>query len=425
LQVRDLAGVLRVLTFTTLYPSSARPRHGIFVETRLAHVGRCTGMQFEVVAPVPWFPFGSRRFGRYGAFARTPRDEVRNGVRVRYPRYLTLPGVGMYTQPFALAAASLGSVRDAIREGFDFDLIDAHYLYPDAVAASLLASRFGKPLVVTARGSDVNLLMKKRVPRALVLRALARADGIATVSADLRGALARHGVDPTRIRVLRNGVDTSLFRPIAKDSARRALSLGDGPVFASVGNLVPEKGHALAIAAVAQVADATLLIVGDGPERDRLASDARERGVNDRVTFLPARPQAELPTIYSAADALILASTREGWPNVVLEAIACGTPVVAAAVGGVPEIVTAHNGGIVVGERSAAAIADALARIVARPPHREDLVRYASAFGWDETAHGFAALCEEAIAAKVERVAPLASRFATGDRRPKPDRRHA
>lgn len=389
---------LKILTFTTLFPSSARPRHGIFVETRLSHFRRFAGAQIRVVAPVPWFPSAAQCFGEYALFARTPREEVRNGVNVYHPRYLTVPVAGMYSQPFALVRAAIGTIEALLREGFDFDLIDAHYLYPDGVAAAMLARRFGKPLMLTARGSDVNLLMQSRVPRYLILRALAQAQAIVAVSAALKSRLVELGADASRIRVLRNGVDINIFRPVPVTEARAALDLGAGPVFAAVGNLVTEKGHDLTIDAVATIPEAILLVVGDGPERHRLEQRARTLGVADRVRFLPVRAQRELPTVYSAANALVLASSREGWPNVILEAMACGTPVVATAVGGVPEILEDSIGGIVVSERSSRALAEAMRTMLADPPDRGAVGRIAARFGWEDVARGQDALCHEVLA---------------------------
>ncbi len=389
---------LRVLTFTTLYPSAERPRHGIFVETRLLHLRRIANADVRVIAPVPWFPSAAERFGEYARFARTPREETREEVRVYHPRYLTVPKIGMYSQPLALARGSAATIRELLRAGFDFDVIDAHFLYPDGVAASMLARRFARPLVLTARGSDVNVLMQYRLPRRLVLRATQRAGAVVAVSSDLKARLVEHGVEPSRIHVLRNGVDTSVFRRVRVEAARDALGLGPGPVLVAVGNLVIEKGHDLVIDAVAALGGATLLIVGDGPERQRLGARARARGVADRVRFLPVRPQSELAVVYSAADALVLASIREGWPNVVLEAMACGTPVIATAVGGVPEIIANPIAGRLVAERSGEALAGAIRQVLTHPPDRDSLAAYAARFGWDDTAAGHAALCRQAIA---------------------------
>ena len=389
---------LKILTFTTLYPSEVRPRHGIFVETRLQHFRRFADAEVRVIAPVPWFPSGNPHFGRYSVYARTPREEVRDGIRVMHPRYVTAPGIGMYTQPFALALSAVSTLRAMRSEGFDFDLIDAHYLYPDGVAAAILARWFKRPFLVTARGSDVNVLPRYRLPRRMILRALGSAAAIVAVSTALKDELAAIGVDRSRVHVLRNGVDISMFQPVPPAAARAALRLGAGPVFASVGNLVPEKGHDLVIDAIVAIPEATLLIVGEGAELQRLQNLARIRGVEQRVQFLSTRAQRELTVVYSAADALVLGSTREGWPNVLLEAMACGTPVVARAVGGVPEIVSDPIAGIVVTQRSSPALADAMAQLLAHPRDRNAVRCYAGRFGWDDTSRTLATLLERILA---------------------------
>jgi glycosyltransferase involved in cell wall biosynthesis len=377
---------LRVLTFTTLYPSALRPRHGIFVETRLSHFRRSSGARVEVVAPVPWSPGKALSRGSYRLFAQTPRKEIRDGVTVHHPRFFNVPGMGRHTGPFAIAAGAVSTIENLRRNGFEFDVIDAHYFYPDGVAAAFLARRFRIPLVITARGSDVNVLPQYRVARRLIQWAAHEAHAIVTVSAALRDRLTELGVDEDKVCVLRNGVDTDLFHPVEQTAARAVLGLGHEKVLVSVGNLVPEKGHDLAIDAIARIPDASLLVVGDGPQQRSLQTRAERLRVSNRVRFLPARPQAELVTVYSAADALILASSREGWPNVLLESMACGTPVVATDVGGVREIVCDSAAGIVARGREADAIAAALRQLLERPPVRADTRRHAQKYGWGETA---------------------------------------
>ena len=388
---------LRVLTFTTLYPSSVRPRHGIFVETRIRQIERQGGFDVRVVAPVPWFPGAARIFGRHSTPAQVPREEVLHGISVQHPRYLSIPGLNMYLAPFMLQRASAPAIDRLRSGGFPFDLIDAHYFYPDGVAAALLAKRYRKPLIITARGSDLNLLPQFRYPRALIRWAARQAQVLVTVSSALKDRLVGLGVEQSRIRVLRNGVDCEVFRPMDRNVARERLGIRSQTVIASVGNLVPEKGHELAIDAVATIPGAVLLIVGEGPQRRRLADRAVERGISDRVRFESVRPQSELAVLYSAADALILASSREGWPNVLLEAMACGTPVVAADVGGVAEIVRDPVAGVVIGERTAEAFAVGLRQIFADPPDREALARYVHQFSWEETALGYLDMCRNVV----------------------------
>jgi len=166
---------LRVLLFSTLYPSAQRSIHGIFVETRLRELLKTGQVQAKVVAPVPWFPLKGEWFGEYGRFAATPHFEVLNGIEVYHPRYILPPKVGMNVAPYTMALGALATVRKLQREGFDFDLIDAHYYYPDGVAAGMLARWVGKPFVVTARGTDLNLIPNHARPRRLILETAERA----------------------------------------------------------------------------------------------------------------------------------------------------------------------------------------------------------------------------------------------------------
>jgi len=168
---------MRLLTLTTLYPNAARPAHGVFVENRLAHFLKATPeAAARVVAPIPWFPSTHPAFGRYGRFAAAPRAETRRGIEVRHPRYPLPPKIGMTWAVHALVRTFLQSARAMIAEGWDFDLIDAHYLYPDGVAAARAARALGKPLVLTARGSDVTLLPRFPRQRRMILEAVDRAD---------------------------------------------------------------------------------------------------------------------------------------------------------------------------------------------------------------------------------------------------------
>lgn len=377
---------LRVLTFTSLYPSEARPRHGIFVESRLRRLVARGGMTARVVAPVPWFPFTGERWGEYGRMAATPRREKRFGIDVRYPRYAMLPKVGMALQPNAMARAGLREIEALLRYEDDIDLVDAHYLYPDGVAAAEIARKIRRPLMLTARGTDVNVIAQMPGPRARILRAIDTAAGVIAVSSALRSALVGLGVSADRITVLRNGVDAELFRPEDRAAARQMLGLQDGGtrIVASVGHLVPGKRNDLALRAVAQIEGAYLVFVGRGGERPRLQQLAAELQIAQRVRFIDEMPQERLRLVYSAADVLVLASEREGWPNVLLESAACGTPVVAFNVGGVPEILADRTVGTIVrAPHAPGPLAEALRALLASPPAREAVREAAIRFSWE------------------------------------------
>ena len=377
---------MKILTFTTLYPHAARPSHGIFVETRLRHLLASGKVESKVVAPVPWFPSRNARFGEYAVHAGAPREERRHGIQVFHPRYPLLPKIGMVLTPFFLARAAR-PVIDRILRGYAFDLIDAHYFYPDGVAAILLGRHFGKPVVITARGTDVNLIPRYRLPRAMIRWAARHAAGIVTVARALKDDLVRVGVPAGRIEVLRNGVDLQLFRPIEREAGRRKLELSRTTLL-SVGHLIPRKAHDLVIRAMRWLPEMGLIVVGDGPERGGLVALARESGAGERVRFVGALAQEELRNYYGAADALVLASSREGWANVLLESMACGTPVVASKIGGTPEVVSEPEAGVLMAERTPEAIADAVQRLFSRYPDRGATRRYAEEFSWEETTRG-------------------------------------
>jgi teichuronic acid biosynthesis glycosyltransferase TuaC len=380
---------LHVLSMTTLFPSLVNPRHGIFVETRLRKVLEQAPVALQVIAPVPWFPLNWRMAGRYADYAAVPRFEIRYGVPVRHPRYLVIPRIGMALQPDALATVCTRAAREMIGDGWQCDVIDAHYLYPDGVAAAEMASELGKPLVVTARGSDVNLIAQMRSPQRRILAALEVARRVIAVSSPLKRELVRIGVPEEKIEVLGNGVDPLLFTFTERESTRQRLGIGSAvPVAVSVGNLVPEKGHDLVLTAIARLPDVHLLIVGRGPERERLARQAADLGIARRVQMLDNMSQSELAKVYSAADVLTLGSTREGWPNVVLEALSCGTPVVATDVGAVPDIVAEGTGEVVHG-RDAADFAAAIARSLSKRPDRAGARAYAERFSWDPIARRY------------------------------------
>lgn len=173
---------MRVLTITTLYPSALAPTHGVFVENRLRQLVKTDRLTATVVAPVPWFPFRSRVFGRYGMVAGIPPIEARHGLQVHHPRYALIPKVGMSLAPFFLYLSLRRHVRKVLKNAEGFDLIDAHYVYPDGVAAAWLGAVLGKPVVVTARGSDLHLIAKYWIPRLLIKHSLKLCSAVVAVS---------------------------------------------------------------------------------------------------------------------------------------------------------------------------------------------------------------------------------------------------
>jgi glycosyltransferase involved in cell wall biosynthesis len=390
---------IRLLTFSTLYPNNARPTHGVFVENRLRHLVASGEAVSEVLAPVPWFPFTHAWFGDWAVNARVVGKETRHGLTILHPRFPVIPKVGMSLAPALLYRAMVPVVRRLIAQGAGFDGIDGHYLYPDGVAAVWLGRRFGLPVVLTARGTDVSLIPRFARPRQLIQEAMASAAALIAVSAALKDAMVALGAPEAKVTVLRNGVDTALFRPPADRAAARAALGVTRPLLISVGLLIERKGHHRTIDAMTRLPEFELIIVGEGPERDRLNALIARLGLGERVRLLGARPHADLPSLYGAADASILASSREGWANVLLESMACGTPVIASPIWGNPEVVQSPVAGLIMRENSAEGIVDGVHQLFAAMPSREATRAYAEPFSWDDTTAGQLAVFRRVIGA--------------------------
>ena len=377
---------LSILTATTLFPNAVQRAHGVFVETRLRHLVASGEVTAHVLAPIPWLP-PLVRYGAYGALQSVPSQVERNGLVIEHPRYLVVPKFGMTLTPRTLYRAMRKRLVALLKAGHRFDLVDAHYFYPDGVAAVRLAREFNLPVTVTARGTDLSLIPQFPGPRKMILDAAANASAIITVCQALKDTLVEMGVAPDRVTVLRNGVDLELFRPVDRQAARKALGL-TRRTLASVGLLIDRKGHHHIIRALKQLPETDLLIAGDGPDRRALERLAQEEGVSDRVRFLGSVDQNRLREIYNAVDALVLASSREGWANVLLEAMACGTPVVASAVWGTPEVVARPEAGVLMPSLDPQGVAAGVTSLFAAYPDHAATRRYAEGFNWDATTQG-------------------------------------
>ena len=379
---------MKVLVFTSLYPNNIWPNHGVFIRERMTQVARLDACEVKVVAPVAYFP--PINFNWRWRFSQVARREFRDGLEVYHPRYFLIPKVGMTLYGWMMFLSVLPAVKK-IQETFDFDIIDSHYVYPDGFAAIQLGRFFKKPVVVSARGSDVNLYRTFPLIRKLLQYVLRNADGVIAVSGALKQSMVQLGIPERRISSIPNGVDTEKFYPMSKEQARRELGLQCSRLLLSVGNLTPNKGFDLLIGAFPMVAekldeeDVRLAIVGDGPFRNELEAMISRLRLEGRVHLVGAVPHAKLRLWYSAADVFCLASHREGWPNVILESLACGTPVVATRAGGIPEILSSDILGLLT-ERDERKISSAICAALSKKWILEKLVEHARNHSWNHTA---------------------------------------
>jgi glycosyltransferase involved in cell wall biosynthesis len=373
----------RVLLFSTVFPNSAQPHHGLFVRERMR--GLPADVEVRVVAPTPWFPFVSGL--RPGLRPRVPGAEVQDGVPVLHPRFLSFPGILKCLDGLLLFLCTLPALLRLRRE-FRFEVIDAHFVYPEGLAAALAGLVFRVPVVITLRGM-LPLLAPFRLRRPQLRFALRRAARIVAVSESLRRDAVALGIPAERVRVIANGIDPSLFHPQDRTESRRALGLAKyGPLLVSVGTLAPRKGFHLVMEAMAKLKKSwpglRFAIVGgngtEGAMEVELRALAARLRIAERVTFTGPRHGEELARWYAAADLFVLASAHEGCPNVVLEALACGTPVVATPVGSIPELISPDAGLLV--ERNVESITAGLDAALKRVWDRDAIAARLSGRSW-------------------------------------------
>jgi teichuronic acid biosynthesis glycosyltransferase TuaC len=380
---------IRVLSLSCVYPTPVEPSRGLFVRSRLLALAAHTRLQ--VVAPVglvQWGASGARRFGSANPSRRADGD-----VPVYHPRWLYPPNAGWPNGPllFLQLLATLAGLRGSFR----WDILDAHYGHPEGVAAALCAVAFRCPFVVTIRGSEL-VHARRRMRRKLLGWSLRRADRVVAVSDELRALAIELGVPAERVALVRNGVDLDLFSPRSRDEARERLGLdGELRVVLSAGRLVAEKGHLFVLDAMRPLLDADprlRLAIAGGPgregstfERDlRLRLEAPEwRG---RVILLGEISQLDLAEWMSAADLFCLGSLREGCPNVVVEALACGLPVVATRVGATPTLIPSEEIGVLVPAGDSKALEGALGRALATEWNRERVAAWGRSRSWSQVA---------------------------------------
>jgi glycosyltransferase involved in cell wall biosynthesis len=379
-----------IVVLSSLFPSPAQPQAGIFIRERMFRVG--AHLPLAVVSPQPWFPGQAviRLFRRHFR-PPAPRHEVQAGIEVFRPRFLSLPGLLKRLDGPMMALGAFPTLRRLGRAG-RVDLIDAHFAYPDGYAAARVGRWLGVPVTITMRGTETRHA-QDRVLRPKVIDALRGAGRVFAVSSSLRQLALTLGIDAGKVRVVGNGVDADRFRPVDRAMARSALGLPpDAKVVVTVGGLVERKGFHRVIACMPELMRTTpqlhYLVVGaPGPEGDfsrQIRALVDELQLGERVHFLGGLPPGQVAQALSAADVFVLATRNEGWANVLLEAMACGLPVVATDVGGNAEVVCSPELGIVVPFDDHAALTSALGRALQHPWDRGAIRRHAERNDWQE-----------------------------------------
>jgi glycosyltransferase involved in cell wall biosynthesis len=395
------SGDLKVLAISNLFPNPFEPRRGLFNLNQFGALA-AAGVDVKVVAPVPAFPgMGlAPRLASSGRAARVPHSGEVDGLPVWYPRYPYLPLVGReFHGPLYYRGTRKAIGR--IIDDWGPDVLYVTWTWPDAFAAGLIARDHGLPYVVKVHGTDINEYLGYRMRKRRILSALNNASGIVSVSGALKEVMSDQGIDADKIHVIYNGVDRNLYRRQPGEGSRLRLGITpDALIIVFVGNLKPVKGLDQLLKAFKElrgrVNNVRLHIIGRGPLESDLRRQTAHLGVDEEVRFEGEQSPEEVSRWMNAADVVCLPSVNEGVPNVLLEAMACGTPVVASLVGGIPEIVDRGRCGFLVKPGFPGLLAEALEKSLTREWDHDEIRGHTEPFTWENNAGRLRGVLESA-----------------------------
>lgn len=385
------------MVISSEFPNDQQATKGIFIKQQIVELAKLCSL--KVIAPVPWsVPLG--KFKKSYIFSRVKKKEACGDIEVFHPRYFLTPKLG---RAFYGLFYFLGIYKTAkaIACNFDYDLILAYFAYPDGFAAAWLAKVFRKPLVIKVMGSDINLYTRGFLRRCLTVYTLKQAGQVIAVTEDLKKKMIALGVGPDKIAVVYNGVDSHRFKPMDTLECRKELGLPqDKTILLFIGAFRKIKGVDYLVDAYAKLSennsagDLSLILIGDGELKNKIKDKIDRFGLRSKVRLAGIRPHQEIPRWINACDILCLTSEDEGCPNVILEALACGKPVVAAKVGGIPEIVNSADYGNLFKSHSIEELTLAIQAAVKKKWDPEIIKARIAYLTWEKTAKEILALCQ-------------------------------
>lgn len=379
---------MKVLILTNLFPTPWDPLRGAFNRQQFERLGQLH--EVDVLTAIDFRERLGERKGEVNA----------SNLRTDYFVFVFLPRIGRSLHAFCWLLSLLWQRGRQIRQAH-YDCMLVSWAYPDGAAVGWLARWLHIPYVVKVHGSDLNVQANHLLQRPQIRSALKGAASVVAVSRALAIKAIGLGTRPANVHVLYNGVDASIFRPETRAASRAKLGLSTySPLLLYVGNLKPSKGCLDLLEAfpalLAKQPLARLIYVGAGPARTPLLERAKALGCLDHVELAGAVAHDELGDWFRSADLLCLPSHNEGVPNVVLEAMACGTPVVATHVGGIPEVVP-HYAGILVPPRVRLALSTALIDASARRWNHKRIAAHARGFRWEDNIRQLDAILHAAV----------------------------
>jgi glycosyltransferase involved in cell wall biosynthesis len=377
--------LMKLLILTDMFPSEEEPVSGVFVYELSKAVSY--NNQVVVIHPRLWNPLSMKSCKEKQKYPLHI-----HGMEIYRPKLFILPkGDRLFFRAFAFLIAAL-PLLGKLRKTFPFDLIHAHMAGPAGFAAVFLGMVFGKPVIITAHGSDIHTFPKHFFLKRLVVFTLKRAAGIVTVSQSLKESISKMADFPGKISVIRNGVNHKEFFPIDTIAARERLGLpANRKIILFIGSLIPVKGVDVLLHAFVYLNEKNihLLLVGKGPAEPELRVLTKKLHIESQVDFIGAKNHDEIPLWLNACDIFCLPSRHEGFPTVIVEAFACGRPVIATRVDGVPEAITNDTVGILVEPNNSEALASALNKALAKEWDYQAIAEYGKRFSWEVIAREY------------------------------------
>lgn len=383
--IHRMAKPLKILIITNLFPNNKEPNRGIFIKQEALELSKLC--EIQVIAPIPWVPFSLRFLPQWSTNAQIKDQEIIENITTYHPRWLVIPKILRSLYGLLLFFSLLRTVRK-IKRSFNFGIIYGHWIYPDGFACVLLARIFKVPVILHALGCDINQYSKFFLRKIQIAWSLKNADKIISVSNALKEKMCSLGTFEKKIHVIANGVDSCLFKPMAKQECRKLLGLPQNlKIILFIGSLEIVKGAEYLIDAFQKVNSeyglpVNLVLIGKGPSEKTIREKIAFYKQKSSVTLAGEINHNKIPLWMNAADVFCLPSIREGMPNVILEALSCGKPVVASSVGGIPELVTSSDYGILFPPGDSSILAKSLLTALRRDYDEDKIAKHFSSRTW-------------------------------------------
>lgn len=367
---------MKVLVISSIYPNMNEPGKGVFRKQQFAELSKLCDLR--VISPIPFYKK-----------ANIPFEDVVDGIRTYYPSYYFTPKIfrSLYGYFFYF---SLNRFVSSLWERWPFEVILTAWAYPDGFGSTLIAKHIHVPMAIMTMGSDINIHAKYHLRKKMIRGALNNADRVISVSNSLKNRMVAIGVYPSKIEVITNGINSTIFRAIPVSVAKKTVNLPDDrKVILFAGNLVSGKGAELLIEALPHVLHeapkALLVIAGDGVLKTQMQRRVADLGLQENVRFVGRQPLEKIPFYMNASNVFCLPSASEGCPNVVLEALSCGVPVVASDIPPIVEALQGSPSARLFPVGNVTALSEAIISTITQPMPDKEKIRM-SILSWQENA---------------------------------------